>query len=66
MGSLLYNEYMGGSKNTPFSDNSVLSKTVLWNRQNGSTSNGIITISAIKTGTTDADVLAGMDWKEIK
>lgn len=43
---------------------SLLGKTVLWNRK--STETGILTIAAIRTGASDASVLASIDWEEIR
>jgi hypothetical protein len=42
----------------------LLGKTVLWNRQHD-TVTGIYTLAAIRTGASDASVLAGVVWEEI-
>lgn len=52
------------AKNRATSAGSILGKTVLWARNNGLT--GILTIAAVRTGATDADVLAALKWKEIR
>lgn len=41
-----------------------LGRDFLWYRQGSQT--GILTIAAIKTGTTDASVLASINWEEIR
>lgn len=43
---------------------SLLGKAVLWDRQSSET--GILTIAAVRTGGSDASVLASMDWEEIR
>ena len=45
-------------------EGAVLGKTVLWNRQGSET--GILTLAAVRTGASDASVLAGLQWREIK
>lgn len=52
------------AKNRATSAGSLLGKTVLWNRKNSLT--GILTVAAVKTGATDASVLAALKWKEIR
>ena len=42
----------------------LLGKTVLWDRQSSET--GILTVAAIKTATSDADVLAAIEWEELR
>ena len=51
-------------KNSGASGGGLLGKTVVWNRLNGFT--GIITIAAIRTTTSDADVYAAIRWDEIR
>lgn len=41
-----------------------MGKTVLWDRRDSVT--GIMTIAAVKTGATDADVLTAIRWREIR
>ena len=52
------------AKNRPSSGESILGKTVLWNRLGPET--GIITICGIRTTATDAEVKAALKWKEIR
>lgn len=52
------------AKNRATSGDSLLGKTVLWNRLGSET--GIITIAAIRTGTSDAAVKALIKAKEIR
>lgn len=42
----------------------LLGKAVLWDRKGSET--GILTIAAVRTGGTDASVLASMDWEELR
>jgi len=43
---------------------SVLGKTVLWDKQGSGT--GILTVAAIRSDASDAAVLAGIRWEEIR
>ena len=52
------------AKNRATSAGSLLGKTVLWARNNGLT--GSLTVAAIRTGGTDAAILAALKWKEIR
>lgn len=64
-GHTLYSKYISSSGNNKLDDSkSLLGKTVLWNRQSSET--GIITIAGIKTGSQDSDVLAAINWEEIR
>lgn len=64
-GHTLYSKYISSSGNNKLDDSkSLLGKTVLWNRQSSET--GIITIAGIKTGSQDPDVLAAINWEEIR
>lgn len=63
-GHIIYSEYVSTTKNTFSSGNSLLGRTVMWNRKNGDT--GIITIAAVRTSGTDASCLASINWEEIK
>jgi len=42
-----------------------LGKTILWNRQDANET-GIISLCAIRTGASDASVLAGINWEELR
>jgi hypothetical protein len=44
-------------------DSGLLRRVYLWNRENGES--GIFTVAAIRTGATDASVLASIQWEEI-
>lgn len=56
--------YITTGRNVPTGAESILGKTLLWNRRGVET--GIITLVAIRTGTNDADILASLSWKEIR
>lgn len=56
--------YSGEGANKFTSGTGILGKSVLWDRL-GSRS-GILTLAAIKTGTSDADVLTSMRWQELR
>jgi len=43
----------------------LLGKTILWNRQDANET-GIISLCAIRTGASDASVLAGINWEELR
>ena len=61
----IVNEYFsGGEKNKGNSSGGILGKTLLWNRR-GSAS-GIMTVNAIRTTTTNANVSIGINWGEIR
>lgn len=62
-GHELDTDYITAGKDGASSQN-VLGKTFLWDRQN--THTGILTVAAQKTGATDASVLAGLHWEEIR
>ena len=63
-GHVLFEEYVSTSKNVESAVNSLLGKAVLWYRKG--TQTGILTIAAIRTGTTNADVLAAIRWIDIR
>lgn len=70
-GRELHSAYLYASSTGPASsrfqnsDQSLLSKTVLWDRQDDSET-GILSICAIRTSANDASVLAALDWDEIR
>jgi hypothetical protein len=51
-------------KNSGASGGGLLGKTVVWNRLNGFS--GIITIAAVRTSTSNADVYSAIRWDEIR
>ena len=53
------------SGRTTATDKGLLGKTVLWDR-NDAVETGILSLCAIRTGSTDASVLAGLKWDEIR
>lgn len=57
-------EYFATSKNIDASGRGILGKSVLWNRQSSET--GILTLAAVRTSATNADVLASVSWDEIR
>lgn len=63
-GHKISSEYISTIKNANKAEKSLLGKTVMWNRRNSDT--GILTIAAIRTSTTSADVLASLNWEEIR
>lgn len=64
-GQVVYSEYITtSSKNSGNSAQGILGKTVLWNRKG--TQTGIFTLAAIRTGSNNANVLAGIGWEEIR
>ena len=54
----------GSGSKTSGSGGGLLGKKVLWNRQG--TDTGILTVAAIRTGGTDADVLVSINWEELR
>lgn len=56
--------FSSAGNNRATSGQGLLGKTVLWNRQSSQT--GILTIAAVKTGTSDASCLAALQWDEIR
>jgi len=56
--------YSGAAKNVADTAQGILGKIPLWYRQSSET--GILTIAAIRSGATDADVLTGIKWDEIR
>lgn len=64
-GHTVFHDYVAtAKKNEGSGTQGLLGKTVLWNRQNSVT--GVLTLAAIKTGTTDGECLAGFNWEEIR
>lgn len=69
-GHVLYSTYIYATATGPASAQvissaeSLLGKTVLWNRQG--TETGIFTIAAVRTGGTDAAVLSSINWEELR
>jgi len=63
-GHIVHSEYIGSGKNSQTTGTALLGKTLLWDRQG--TESGILTVCAIKTGTTDSETLASIGWKEIR
>lgn len=54
--------FFGASDTRAFTG--LLGKTVLWDRKG--TETGIVTIAAVRTDTSNADVLASMQWRELR
>jgi len=64
-GHVLYADYVAdAAKNSENATGGLLGKTVLWNRLGGET--GILTIAAIRTTGSNADVLVSLGWDEIR
>jgi hypothetical protein len=63
-GHIIASEYVATSKNINSAYKSLLEKVVLWNRKNGSS--GILTIAAVRSDSTNASVLVGCSWREIR
>ena len=64
-GHSMFSDYIETtSKNAGTSEQGFLGKTVLWNRKG--TQTGVITIAAIRTTNSNADVLASIIWEEIR
>lgn len=70
-GQILSSEYIyatasgpAASRATGSGNTSVLGKTVLWDRQGAET--GVLSVCAVRTGASDASMLAGIQWKEIR
>lgn len=63
-GHILFSDYISASKNTTTSAKGLLGKTPLWYRRNSDT--GILTLVAVRSSGTDASVLAGLNWEEIR
>jgi hypothetical protein len=64
-GHEIYSDYIATErKNTSASKQGLLGKSVLWNKIGSPT--GVLTIAAIRTGTSDADCLASIQWEEIR
>ena len=63
-GHNLLSDYVSSDKNKSLSTKTLLGRSLLWNRRG--TESGILTIAAIRTGTTTANVLTSINWKEIR
>lgn len=63
-GRIIASDYVATSKNVEAAAQAVLGKAVLWARRSSET--GILTIAAVRTGTTNAATLAGIKWEEIR
>lgn len=64
-GHIVFSDYIAsGAKNQESSSAGILGKTVLWHRKGNET--GILTIAAVRTTTTSASALAGLNWEEIR
>ena len=65
-GHSLDSEYIASSgSNRSGSASGLLGKVALWDRQDD-VETGILTIAAIRTGTSNADVLASLSWEELR
>lgn len=63
-GHEVFTDYVSTAKNTASSSSSILGKTLLWERKSVET--GILTICAVRTTTTSADVFISLRFKEIR
>ena len=64
-GNIVATDYVATSKNQPASAGTgLLGKTVMWHRRGAET--GILTLCAVRTTTTNASVLVGVNWEEIR
>lgn len=64
-GHAVFSDYFSSTaKNRATAGKGLLGKTVIWDRKN--TSTGILTIAAIRTTGTDADILSSFSWREIR
>jgi hypothetical protein len=65
-GHVIYTDYTSAaSRNVEGSTTGLMGKNVLWDRQDTSKT-GILSICAVKTAASDADVLASLQWEEIR
>jgi hypothetical protein len=62
-GHRVYSTYVATARNKPATGQGLLGKTVLWDRQGSET--GILTVAGVRTGITDAEVFASLQWEEI-
>lgn len=63
----VYSEYISVVKNTAGGSSGLAGRSLIWNRRTGNEAiSGIFTIAAVRSGTTDADCLVSIDWKEIR
>jgi len=63
-GHVIFTDYVGTRRNVPVSNGGPLGKSILWDRKG--TETGIFTICAVRTTGTTADVLAAINFKEIR
>lgn len=63
-GHLFHSEYVASVKNVNTSGKGVAGRAILW-LPRGSES-GIITLAAVRTTSTNADMLASLKWREIR
>lgn len=63
-GHIFVEDFVSTNRNVVKSGGGIFGKSVMWDRQ--STNTGILTIAAIRTGTNDADCLAGLGWDELR
>lgn len=64
-GQVLHTQYMAGaSAKNSSSATGLVGKNPLWARRDDIS--GILTIAAIRTGGTNASVLAGLEWEELR
>lgn len=64
-GSTVLSFYVpSGSGNNASGEGATLGKQVIWDRQGSPT--GIVTVAAVRTGNNSADVLAALNWEEIR
>lgn len=63
-GHIINADYVSTTKNATLSNLGIMGRELMWVRRGPET--GVMTLAAIKTGATDADVLAGIRWREIR
>lgn len=64
-GRVLDSSYVApGVRNSATSASGLLGKAVLWDRLGSET--GILTLAAVRVGTSNADVLGSINWEEIR
>lgn len=57
-------EYVSSSRNQSASAKGILGRVPMWYRRNAEYGN--ITVTAVRTGASDGDVLASLSWEEIR
>lgn len=63
-GHEIFSDYVSTAKNTSGGQNSLLGRTLLWDRQG--TDTGILTVCAVRTTGTSSDTLISFRFKEIR